>query len=311
MSPMRLWIVSERLSHRRHVMPAERFRSAQRTHFILNVALPSCLALLGLGVPIVREHWQLGMLLWAVFWTLVGGFGVSVGLHRLFSHRAFRATPPLRKGLAILGCMAAQGPVAYWVALHRMHHTYSDMPGDPHSPREVASGGSTSFASFLRGHVLWTWSHDVPSPARFSRDVQADPVLRSVDRHYWLCVAMGYVLPASISGVLLGSASGMLVGLYWGGILRVALGHQIIWSINSWCHSSESKGELTNDNSRNVAAISLVSFGESWHNSHHADAASVRFGEGASQPDLGYAFVRILARLNLAHSLRERKLQPS
>ena len=291
----------------RHVMPASRFRRAQRQHFAVGVLLPTALAvLLPWFVPAIRQHAAAGGLLWLVSWTLVGGFGVSVGLHRLFAHHAFSATPACRWLLGILGCMAVQGPVTYWVALHRMHHTYSDAPGDPHSPSPEAWAGTPSrLAAFCQGHIGWVWSHDLPKPQRYARDLQADPAVRWVDRHYPVWVLAGYVLPALAGGALLRSAEGLWVGLYWGGVLRVALGHHIVWAINSWCHAAGNRPHDTADRSTNVAALALLSFGESWHNNHHHQPTSARFGNGPRQPDPGFLFIRGLQRVGLATAVRQ------
>ena len=149
-------------------------------------------------------------------WLLVGGFGVSVGMHRHFAHRAFSAPKWVRVALAMAGSMAAQGPVSYWVGIHRRHHTFSDEPGDPHSPHRAANGARSRLWAFLHGHVGWAISHDVPMPSRYSADLIRDPAIAWVDRRYWWLVGAGIVIPAMIGLAMHGGSEGFFLGAYWG-----------------------------------------------------------------------------------------------
>ena len=183
-------------------MPAAPFLPAQRRHFLLSVALPT-LALVTLPwlLPVWpdanRAPWAAALLLG--MWFLVGGIGVSVGLHRHFSHRSFEAVPALRLALGALGAMAAQGPVVYWVSLHRMHHAASDRPGDPHSPRSNAWPGASRWRAAWQGHIGWVLGHDVPKPTRYARELIGDPQARLLGRWYPWCVAAGLLLPALVA----------------------------------------------------------------------------------------------------------------
>lgn len=242
--------------------------------------------------------------MWFGMWFLVGGIGVSVGFHRHFSHRSFSAHPSLRYLMAVAGSMAAQGSPVYWVALHRMHHTYSDISGDPHSPHAEANGKKDKLSAFIQGHMGWALQHDVPMPSRYARDLQADAVVQRVSKYYALWVLAGLALPALIAVLWLSKDIGLeasaILGLYWGGILRLALGHHIIWSINSVCHLFGSKSHATPDKSTNVWWLSLISWGESWHNNHHHAPTSARFGVGYRQPDIGWWFISLLCKLRVA-----------
>lgn len=288
-----------------HAMPAAPFLGAQRRHFMLSVALPTLAALLlPAVVPGLLRHtgWALG--LWLSMWFVVGGVGVSVGLHRHFSHRSFDAKPALRALLGVCGAMAAQGPVVYWVSLHRMHHAASDQPGDPHSPRTSAWPGRSRWRAALQGHVGWVLAHDVPRPTRYARELIADPLVRKLTAAYPLCVAAGLLLPALVAWAALGSTmpawQALAFGAYWGGLVRIAIGHQVIWAINSWCHLHGSRPHATREGSTNVAALSLLSWGESWHNNHHAKPADAQFGCGWRQPDIGWWVVQGFVRMGWA-----------
>lgn len=289
-----------------HTLPAASFAAAQRRHFALSVAAPLLAAVLvPLTLPLpVHAGWA--ALLFGGMWFLVGGVGVSVGLHRHFAHRSFEARPALRRVLAALGGMAAQGPATYWVSLHRMHHAASDRPGDPHSPQPEAWPGRRGgrLAAALRGHVGWVWRHDVPNPRRYARELLADELVRRSDRRYPLWVALGIVLPALAGAVLIGGWSGLVFGAYWGGVLRIVVGQHVIWAINSCCHLARERGAETGDASINVGWLSILSWGESWHRNHHARPTSARFGQGWRQPDIGWWVLRGFVALGWA-KLRE------
>jgi stearoyl-CoA desaturase (Delta-9 desaturase) len=301
-----------------HTMPAAPFRSSQRRHFLLSVLLPTATVFAAPWLlPASLSPWHSpvwALLIWGVMWFLVGGVGVSVGLHRCFSHRSFEAKPALRAALGVLGNMAAQGPVLYWVSLHRLHHAASDQPGDPHSPKAQAWVAPTdltpkpSWKAALQGHVGWVLAHDVPKPTRYARELLADPLVRRLNRAYSASVALGFLLPAAAGAALLHSShgwlAGALFGAYWGGVLRIALGHHIIWAINSWCHLGAQRPHDTADHSANVAPLALLSWGESWHNNHHARPTSARFGQGPLQVDVGWWVVQAFVRLGWAR-LRE------
>jgi stearoyl-CoA desaturase (Delta-9 desaturase) len=291
-----------------HTMPAAPFRRAQQRHFMLSVLLPTLGTLaLPLLLPQPWSPWHspgAAALLLGVMWFLVGGIGVSVGLHRLFSHRSFEATPALRAVLGAFGAMAAQGPLIYWVALHRMHHAASDQPGDPHSPRSQAWPGTSRWRAAWQGHIGWVAAHDVPKPTRYARELIADPLAQRIHHAYPAFVALGLLLPALAGWALVGGVPGLLFGAYWGGVVRIALGHHVIWAINSWCHLAGRRVHDTPDGSTNVAWLALLSWGESWHNNHHARPTQPRFGRDWREPDVGWWVLRVFAALGWVRLVR-------
>jgi stearoyl-CoA desaturase (delta-9 desaturase) len=204
--------------------------------------------------------------------------------------------------------MAGQGPLIYWVALHRKHHQSSDREGDPHSPVPRAGGWSARLASLWHAHVGWVLHHDVPAPQRYARDACADRLQVFVSRTYALWVALGLLLPALIGGCVLRSWEGALGGLLWGGLGRLFLVNNLIWSVNSVGHAFGTRPHDTGDQSRNNALLALVSFGEGLHNNHHASPRSARFAasRGHLLLDLGYVFLSILASIGAARALEQR-----
>lgn len=291
---------------RRWVLEGDGLRRAQRRHFVLSVLLPLAgVLLLPLLVPDLHQPVGLAAASFALMGLIAGGLGISVGFHRLFAHRAFSAHPLLRAACTIAGQMAAQGPLPYWVALHRRHHVHSDQPGDPHSPQARAWGPDVSDGrAFWRGHVLWAWKHPVPLPSRYVPDLLADAPLMRLARAYPACVLAGLLLPALMGAVWTGDLHGAAVGLYWGGLVRLVVEHQTIWAINSVCHRFGRRDHATPDESRNNAWLALLSFGESWHNNHHHAPTSARFAHSAWQLDPGWWIIRVLQALGAATRVR-------
>jgi stearoyl-CoA desaturase (Delta-9 desaturase) len=288
----------------KHLIPARRFAVAQRSHFIGSVFLPTALTLSGpLWLPVGWLEWKWAALA-LLMWWLVGCWGITVGFHRIFSHQSFSAPIAVRYLLGVFGSMAAQGSVTYWVALHRCHHTHSDQPGDPHSPSMASRPGMTRLRAFWAGHMWWAVSHDVPKPTRYAAELLVDPVAKALSRQYTLWVLVGIALPGAVGLAMDGRWQGAVMGAWWGGVLRIALGHQIIWSINSVCHRFGARPHNTADSSTNNGWLSLLSWGESWHNNHHAWPTSARLGHGWQQIDIGWWCVCALNLVGCAKKIR-------
>jgi stearoyl-CoA desaturase (delta-9 desaturase) len=274
----------------------------QRRHFLLYDVLP----MLGVGVALARlpSHpvgWiELGLLF--TFWLLTG-LGITAGYHRLFTHASYQAAPGARALLAILGSAAGQGSVISWAALHRRHHEFSDRPGDPHSPNLHGPGLLGRLRGLAHSHFSWMVKHDYPSIVHYTPDLLRDPVIRRVDRLYSVWILLGLALPAAMGGFLHHTWTGALDGFLWGGAVRMAFLGNIIWSINSLLHSFGPVLFATRERSRNSAALALLSFGESWHNNHHAFPNSPSFGLAWYRLDPGFWFIKLLERLGLAWNL--------
>jgi stearoyl-CoA desaturase (Delta-9 desaturase) len=211
---------------------------------------------------------------------VVTGLGVTVGFHRLLTHRSFQVSKPLEYTFAVLGSMAVQGPVMSWVADHRKHHAHADEEGDPHSPH-VGHGDGAS--GVLRGlwhaHTGWLFSTQGRASARrYAKDLYEDPGMRSINRRFPLIVLASLAIPALAGWALTGTLAGAATGLLWGGLVRIFLVHHITWSVNSVCHFLGTRRFQTDDHSTNVAWLSLPSFGESWHHNHHAFPRSASHG---------------------------------
>lgn len=235
---------------------------------------------------------------------LATGFGITIGYHRLFAHRAFETYAPIRAILAILGAMAVQGPLLRWVAVHRRHHQHSDQLEDPHSPHTSGDGIRGFFKGLAHSHVGWMFSADYPRLARYIRDLQTDKVLCGISRRWKLWVLMGLLLPTALGGLISGTWTGAFLGLLWGGLVRIFLIHHVTWSINSVCHIWGQRAFDSLDHSRNNLIFGVLGLGEGWHNNHHAFPHSARHGLTWWQIDFSFIIIRIMQNLGLAWHVR-------
>ena len=244
-------------------------------------------------------HWQ-DVVVFTVTYLSIG-VGVTVGFHRLFTHRSFQAAPAVRVTLAILGSAAAEGAVIEWVSTHRQHHQFSDEEGDPHSPHV---GHGSGFLGALRGlfhaHVGWVFGDPQRADEnRYAKDLMADPMIRLLNRTFLLWVLLGIAFPFGLGVALTGSVIGGLTGMLWGGAVRIFVLHHTTFSINSLCHFFGRKRFDTGDESRNLAWLAPFTLGEAWHNNHHAFPTSARHGLERWQLDPSAGIIWMLERLGL------------
>jgi stearoyl-CoA desaturase (delta-9 desaturase) len=229
------------------------------------------------------------------------GLGVTVGFHRLLTHRSFQTSPFLRGVLAVLGTMAVEGPVISWVADHRKHHTYSDRFGDPHSPHvDHGAGLRGALRGLVHAHVGWLFDHTQRGAReRFAPDLLADPVVSFVDKTFLLWSLVGFAIPFGLGVLMGGTVDAGLEGMLWGGAVRMLVLHHVTYSINSLCHFFGRRRFATDDHSRNLMWLAPFSFGEAWHNNHHAFPTSAFHGMGRREVDLSGLLITGLERVVL------------
>jgi len=244
---------------------------------------------------------EIGLLL--LMYTLAA-VGVSVGFHRHFSHNSFKTLPAIRNALAILGSMAAVGPVISWVATHRCHHQHSDLPNDPHSPNSGGTGAYNRARGIWHAHLGWLLDATLPNSFIFAKDLLADPAISRINRLYLYWVLAGLAIPALLGGLLTSTWAGVFQGFLWGGLVRMFLGFHAACSVNSITHSFGNSPFCTGEHSKNLGWLALPTFGESWHNNHHAFSNSAKFGLEWWQVDLGYLVVHALEKLGLAWNVK-------
>ncbi|MEU4573731.1 acyl-CoA desaturase [Nonomuraea sp. ATR24] len=277
---------------------------AELITFALVVGLP--LIAIGAAVPIA---WGWGLIGWsdvviaAVFYV-ISGLGVTVGLHRYFTHGSFKAKRPLKIALGIAGSLSLEMSVLDWVATHRKHHKFSDKEGDPHSPWRFGPGFRSMTKGLLYAHMGWLFDADRVNREKYAPDLVRDPDVMKLHRWFGALALTSILLPGVIGGLVTWSWQGALTALFWGSLVRIGLLHHVTWSINSICHVFGEEDFQVRDKSRNVWWLAIPSFGESWHNLHHSDPTCARHGVLKGQIDLSAGVIRIFERLGWAHDVR-------
>ncbi|HLF17161.1 MAG TPA: acyl-CoA desaturase [Candidatus Thermoplasmatota archaeon] len=268
---------------------------------VLTVVFLPLAALGYIGWRLWGDHFSL-LDLWLLlgFWAFTG-LGISVGFHRMLTHRAFEARPVTRFFLLVAGTMSLQGPPADWAATHIRHHAKADREGDPHSPLE----------GFWHAHTAWLVRDRFVRQGLAHDKLMADPVTRLIQRTWAVWVILTFALPAAIALLVTHSWWGALDGAVWGGLVRVFIGHHITWSVNSVTHMFGTRPFRTPDQARNNWLIAFLGWGEGWHNNHHAFPNSAFIGMRWYQIDIGAWLIQLLRGLGqirkLEHPTREQK----
>ena len=259
------------------------------------------------AVPVAWGGW----LTWtdlaiALPFYLVAGLGITVGFHRYFTHGSFKAKRWLRVTLAVAGSLAVEGNITQWVADHRRHHAFSDLAGDPHSPWRFGTSVWGLTKGLFYAHVGWLFFRELSNRKRFAPDLLADRDISRVDRLFPVIVIFSALTPAALGGLITWSWQGALTAFFWAGLVRIGLLHHVTWSINSVCHVyGERPFEVREgDKASNFWPLAIISFGESWHNLHHADPTSARHGVLRGQIDISARVIWIFEKLGWASNVR-------
>jgi stearoyl-CoA desaturase (Delta-9 desaturase) len=235
---------------------------------------------------------------------LVSAFGITIGYHRLLTHRSFDAPRPVRYALAIMGQTAVQGPVVDWVADHRKHHAFTDEEGDPHSPHLHGGGLKGALHGLYHAHVGWLFMNQGRADRRrYARDLMDDPIMKRISKSFLLNAVGGLVVAFLLGLLVSGTLAGGLTALLWGGLVRVFLVHHVTWSINSICHFFGRRRFAVDDHSTNVFWLALPSLGESWHHNHHAFPRSARHGLRWWEIDVTGLVIMAMKRVGLARDV--------
>ncbi len=229
---------------------------------------------------------ELGLMVGLYVFTCLG---VTLGYHRMFTHRAFEASRAFRATIAIIGSMAVEGSVITWVADHRKHHAFTDQEGDPHSPHLSGPGFLGAVRGLWHAHIGWLFETVATADRqRFAPDLVKDRALQIIDRLFPLWVTLSFAIPFALGWIIGGGFVAAITAFLWGGLVRVFLLHHVTWSINSICHFFGRKRFDLDDESRNVFWLAPLSMGEAWHHNHHAFPTSafhgLRWWERLSDP---------------------------
>jgi stearoyl-CoA desaturase (delta-9 desaturase) len=298
-----LFTAEDATGRKRKVIDSPYLHSRQRRHFLLFDVLPFFGTVLAFAsIPVLGVGWpELGVLL--AMW-LFTGFGISTGYHRLFAHRSFKTSETVRVILAIAGSMAGQGGVISWVAMHRRHHECADREGDFHSPQLHGTSLRDRLRGMVHAHFTWMAAHAYPNVAHYAPDLLQSRAMSWVGRNYYPIAFAGFVIPAVACALISQSWTGLLTGFLWGGMVRMFLLEQGIWSLNSFCHMWGGREFPTRDHSRNIGWMAPLIFGESWHHNHHAFPGSASFALRWWRIDPGYWLIVLMKWTGLAHDVK-------
>jgi len=275
----------------------------QKRHFVLLDVLPLLGSIAAAGV-LSRVGLTFGAWVGFVVMWYASVIGIELGYHRYFSHGAFETGPAGRAALAILGAMGGQGPVVTWASTHRHHHNHSDTPEDSHSPHRRDGRPGVSLRSFLHSQLTWKWSYPYPNPSLYTPHLVRDRLIATLSRYYYLWVVLGIVLPGVMTAAIDRAWGGLVTGMLFGGVVRLYLGQQVTFLVNSLCHIVGFRPFDSKDHSRNVAWLVPLTLGGSLHNSHHAFPSTANNGLLWWQLDPGYWLLWSLARVGAVSALR-------
>jgi stearoyl-CoA desaturase (delta-9 desaturase) len=259
------------------------------------------------AVPVAWGGWLswTDVAIGAVFY-LVSGLGITVGFHRYFTHGSFKAKRWLRVTLAVAGSLAVEGEIIQWVADHRRHHTFSDLEGDPHSPWRFGTGFWALTKGLWFAHLGWMFHRELSNRERFAPDLLADQDIVRVDKAFGALIATTMLVPALAGGLISWSWQGALTAFFWASIVRIGLLHHVTWSINSICHVYGERPFKVRqgDKASNFWPLAIISFGESWHNLHHADPTSARHGVLRGQVDISARLIWLFEKAGWVRDVR-------
>lgn len=275
------------------------------------VAVPFIAVAVGIPVAVGNDWVRVIDLVMLVILYYISIHGITLGYHRLFTHKAFKATKILRGTLAVAGSMAVQGRVVDWVADHRKHHQNSDKEDDPHSPWKYGTTPKALLKGLFHAHVGWMFTYKGTDVKKYAPDLIEDKLIHRISMLWPLIAVVSVVVPGLI-GYALDGWPGFLMALFWVGLVRIALVHHVTWSINSLTHVFGKKPFVSKDEARNLAWLAPVSGGENWHNYHHADPSSARHGVLPGQFDSSAVILKILEKTGSAYDCKwpnEKRIQ--
>jgi stearoyl-CoA desaturase (delta-9 desaturase) len=274
----------------------------------LTVGIPTLGTVAAVAYAISDGLWLSDVMLFLAMY-LITGLGVEGGLHRYFTHRSFVASEPVKVFLAVAGSMAAQGPVIFWVANHRLHHAFADTDRDPHSPQPQGPGWRGRVKGLWHGHVGWLFTVNKIDWSRHTRDWLRDRRVMTINGQYFTVVLAGIVIPGVVGGLVTQSVHGFVGGILWGGFARIFVLDHATWVVNSLGHTIGNREFHIRDQSRNIGVLAPPTMGGSWHNNHHARPSLAQTRRHWWQLDLVGDFIRLLDWAGLVSNVRYHNTQ--
>ena len=286
----------------------------EHRNFILVMTVVPPLGMLGAIVLLWNDLvGPVDLALFVIMYSITA-LGITLGYHRMLSHRSFKAKKPVRLALTTFGVLAAQGPPITWAAHHRKHHNLSDQEGDPHSPHLHGQEGIKGLLKgFWHAHLGWLFDEKLTSdPMRYVPDLVREKEMRWLSRHFLAIVLAGIIFPGVVVFAITQEPIGLLTGALWGGLARIFLLAHATYAVNSLGHIIGKRQYKTTDHSHNIAWLTLPAFGEAYHNNHHAFPNSAQLGHRRREIDLGWYTLRGLEKLGLVYDVvrpKERRIK--
>lgn len=264
----------------------------EKTYSLLVIITPILVTLYSIATKMVFQIHFATLILFIICYCATV-LGVTLGFHRMLTHRSFKANRVTKIILVSLGCMSYEGPPIFWIAAHRRHHKYTDEEYDPHSPLNQNS----KWIGLFHAHIGWMWSHQLEDWRHYGSDLLADKDVHFLNQYYIFIALLGLILPGVINGLIYLSWYQFYVGIIICGFVRVFLQQHVTWSINSICHVWGKRDFESADNSKNNWLFAVLALGEGWHNGHHAFPASACHGLKKGQIDVSYEVIKFLSYL--------------
>jgi len=286
-----------------HTLDTRRVRVPQMLHATLALLIP----IIGSVIAFLDAAWNgvdVRHVMVAATMYCATVLSITVGFHRLLTHRAFEAHPALVASLAIVGSMAAQGPPIYWVSNHRRHHRFADTPGDPHSPYFDGIARLNGMRGFWHAHCGWTFAHPLTNTEVYAVDLLKNRLVSAINRNYYACVAAGLLIPMLSGWAIERSPRGVLLGFLWGGCVRLMFSYHVTNAINSVAHLWGSRPFAGGTVGRNSVLLAFLTFGEGWHNNHHEAPSAALFNRHWWQLDVGGLLILGLHKLGAIKTFR-------
>ncbi|MGO4443530.1 acyl-CoA desaturase [Mycobacterium sp. 2YAF39] len=276
---------------------------AKRVVALVTVGIPAIGFAIAAYMTFAGTVTILDLSLFAVFYA-IQMFGVSIGFHRYLAHKAFKTSPFFEGVLMIMGSMALEGPILFWVSTHRRHHRFSDEEGDPHSPNRSGDGLLGKLKGLWYAHVPWMFSDQESRVAVFAPDVVRDRRLYYFNRTYPLWALVSLLLPALLGFAIGGTLAAGFSGFIFGGLARVFVANQAAWCVGSVSHMIGSRPFATRDDSANNWPVAILTFGEGLQNNHHAFPGAYRHAMRWWEPDLSGWVIALLAKAGVVWDLK-------
>ncbi len=275
-------------------------RQSEKYYSLAVIVIPMIMTIVAIATLFYTPLLAGSIWLFVIFYSY-SVLGISVGYHRMLTHRSFIARRWVKLFFVIGGCFAYQGPPLFWVSSHRRHHRFGDENGDPHSPHTEHGW----WKNLVHSHIGWMLNHELEDWEYYSSDLLKDRDILFINKYYIFFALSGIILPGIINALIYHNFASFWQGILFAGFVRTFVVHHITWSINSITHLFGYESYKTTDKSKNNVIFGVIGYGEGWHNNHHAFPSSAKLGLQWWEVDIGYYCIKFLAVLGLISKVKK------